>query len=54
MSLLRCTIRYQLAVLVTYIVTVLIHLKSCDLIVRVEEVKASFNLVVIHPTPVKR
>ena len=54
MSLLGCTIRYQLAVLVTYIVSVLIHLESSYLIVGVKEIKASFYLLVIHPTPVKR
>ena len=54
MSLLTGTISYQLAVLVTYIIPVLIHLKSGYLIVSVEEVKASFYLLVIHPTPVKR
>ena len=54
MSLLGCTIRYQLAFLVPYIIPVLIHLESCDLIVSVEEIKSSFYLIVIHPTPVKR
>ena len=54
MSLLGCTISYQLAVLIPYIVALLIHLESCDLIVSVKEVKASFYLLVIHPTPVKR
>ena len=54
MSLLTGAIRYQLAVLIPYIIAVLIHLKSCDLIVSVKEIKASFYLLVIHPTPVKR
>ena len=53
-SLFACTIRYQVSVLVTYIVSVLIHLETSYLIVSVEEVKASFNLLVIHSTPVKR
>ena len=54
MSLFGCTIRYQIAFLVTYIIPVLIHFESSYLIVSVKEVKASFNLLVIHPTPVKR
>ena len=47
-SLLTGTIRYQLAVLIPYIIAVLIHLESSYLIVRVEEVKASFYLSVIN------
>ena len=54
MSLFTGTIRYQLAVLIPYIIAVLIHLESSYLIVSVEEIKASFYLLVIHPTPVKR
>ena len=54
MSLLTGTIRYQLSVLIPYIIAVLIHLKSGYLIIGVEEVKASFYLLVIHPTPIKR
>jgi hypothetical protein len=53
-SLFGCTIRYQLSVLVAYIIPVLIHLETSYLIVSVEEIKSSFNLLVIHPTPVKR